>query len=170
MGEMDETVGMNTDFQILPLSREAFEPFFALAAQELSQAEIVAEIVDSVPGYPCRISLQDLPVGEEVLLVNYCHQLAQTPYRSNGPIFIGRNSQPAKLEVNEVPKFLLGRPLSVRAYGADHMMVEADVISGEAVADKLREFFGNPQVAYQHVHFAKRGCFACVAERAEERG
>lgn len=157
---------VSTDFQIRPLSTTPFRHLFALSDEELAAVNAVRFTVDSCPGYPCRVSLRDRPVGEEVLLVNFAHQSGNSPYQGSGAIFIGGSAEPAVLAPNEIPPFLRNRPLSVRAYDKRHMMVAAEVTKGECLNDQLRAFFELREVAYQHVHFARQGCFACLVERA----
>ena len=38
-------------------------------------------MADRKPGFPCRVSLVDAEIGESVLLVNYEHLPAASPYR-----------------------------------------------------------------------------------------
>ena len=45
---------------------------------------------DQPVGFPCRVSLEDAPVGEEVLLLPFTHQDSRSPYRASGPIFVRR--------------------------------------------------------------------------------
>jgi hypothetical protein len=45
-------------------------------------------------------------------------------------------------------------------------MVEADVTEGSRVEGLIETLFGHESVAYLHVHFARRGCYACRVERA----
>jgi transcriptional regulator len=56
--------------------------------------------------------------------------------------------------------------LSVRAYDSDGSMVDADVVDGVAVETLLARLFDRADTSYVHVHFARRGCYACRVERA----
>ena len=53
----------------------------------------------------------------------------------------------------------------VRAYDAEAMMLDADVVPGERLAARTRALLG-PGVAFLHAHFAGPGCFAFRIERA----
>jgi hypothetical protein len=64
------------------------------------------------------------------------------------------------------PPVLNGRPLSVRAYAADGMMLDAEVTDGGTVVPLLQSLFDAPETAYAHIHFARRGCYACRVVRA----
>ena len=81
-------------------------------------------VVDSKPGFPCRITLEDAEPGERVLLINYEHQPAHSPYRAIGPIFVRESAVPA-YDADTVPPSLRSRVLSLRAYDTDGMIVEA---------------------------------------------
>ena len=69
------------------------------------------------------------------------------------------------LPADDVPPYLNSRLLSVRAYDSAHAIIDASVCEGTHVAEEIERVFSNPAVAYLHLHFAKRGCFACRVER-----
>jgi Protein of unknown function (DUF1203) len=60
---------------------------------------------------------------------------------------------------------LRGRLLSLRAYDAKGMMVDADVVGGAEVEDLIKRLLDNAEVSYIHAHNAKRGCYAAHIER-----
>jgi hypothetical protein len=68
--------------------------------------------------------------------------------------------------VDEVPSYVATRLISVRAYDARHMMIDAAVCEGAVVAAEITRMFADPAVAYIHLHNAKRGCFSCEVVRA----
>jgi hypothetical protein len=43
--------------------------------------------------------------------------------------------------------------------------VEADVVEGGKLAEKLEELFANIDIEFVHIHNAKQGCFAAMATR-----
>jgi hypothetical protein len=154
------------DFQIVPLAREPFAPFFTMDDEQLRARGAKRYIADRQPGFPCRVSLIDATPGERVLLVPFAHQDADSPYRASGPIFVRENARRPCLAANEVPDLLRLRVLSVRAYDADAFMAGADVVDGHGLETAIERFFSGPGVAYLHVHFARPGCFACRVNRA----
>lgn len=155
-----------TPFQIEPLQAEAFAHLFGLNDAELAQRNIHRQIVQTCPGTPCRVSLRDAAVGETVLLFNYAHQTAHSPYQSSHAIFVRETATQARLAVNEVPEAIQTRLISVRLFDTDHMMMDADVVAGVDVAARLGRAFDDEDVAYVHIHNAKPGCFAAAAYRA----
>lgn len=153
-------------FQISGLEREWFRHLFALSEQELATHGVLCQLVTGQPGYPCRVSLKDLEPGETVLLLNYTHLDATTPYRASHAIFVGENSAPADLDTDEVPESVRNRLMSARGFGADGMMLDADVVEGARLEPLLRRLLGNAAVEFVHLHNAKRGCYAARVDRA----
>lgn len=120
---------------------------------------------DKNPGFPCRITLEDTPIGEEVLLVHYTHQPANTPFHASHAIYIRPNAIPATPQPNEVPAMLTKRILSLRAFDKHDMLRDADLAEGTQIAPTINRLFSNATVAYIHLHFAKLGCYAARADR-----
>lgn len=154
------------DFRITGLAPELFKAFFqmddaALAAR--GALRIFAD--DTSPGFPCRVSLAHAAHGEELVLLAFEHQPAHSPYRAVGPIFARKSATAAFDAVNIVPEPVRVRLLSVRAYDAAHMIVEADVVDGCKLEDLIDRHFLCADVVYLHVHYARRGCYACQVDR-----
>jgi len=144
-----------------------FEPLFAMTDDELLRLGARRRTATDAPGFPCRVSLEDAPVGAELLLLPYEHHPAASPYRASGPIYVRRSAVRRDLQPGEVPSYVSGRLISVRAYDAGAMMIAASVCEGTGVAAALDELFADPTVAYVHLHNAKRGCFSCEATRVD---
>ena len=71
------------DFRITGLSAEPFRHLFGLDDDQLAAHGARRMIADKKPGFPDRIELRDAEPGESVLLLNYTHQPADTPFRSS---------------------------------------------------------------------------------------
>ena len=153
-------------FQISALDVAQFSHLFNLADHELAARGVQRMVVTDNPGFPCRVSLRDAEVGETVLLMNYEHLDAATPYRASHAIFVGEGASPAALNRNEIPESIRNRLISVRAFDAAGMMRDADVVEGEALAPVLQEMFADQAVDFLHLHNAKRGCYAARVDRA----
>lgn len=151
-------------YQLRGLEPAQFEKYFGLDEAGLAARGMRWMRVDQAVGFPCRISLADAPVGEDVLLLPYVHQDSHSPFRASGPIFV-RRGQAATRIVNELPAYLALRPLSVRAYDAADDMVDAEVVDGAEAAPLIERYLARDDVAYLHIHFARRGCFACRVDR-----
>src|ERR1700722_13139666 len=153
-------------FRYIGLSPEPFVSLLHLDDEQLATRGMRRMTADEKPGFPCRVTLEDAEPGERVLLLPFEHHPAHSPYRASGPIFVREKAREHFDRVAEPPTSLLSRMLSVRAYAIDGMMVDADVTPGEDVESLLSQFFAEPTVAYAHVHYARRGCFAARVERA----
>ena len=152
-------------FRIVGLSPAIFRSYFSMSDAELAAIGGLRRIADE-PGWPCRVSLEHAPLGEEVLLLNYEHQPGGTPYRSRHAIYVRRNADRAFDAVDVVPEVIRSRLLSVRAFDEQHMMIDADVADGAQAEELFERLLANPDAAYLHVHNARRGCYAARVERA----
>jgi len=152
-------------FRVLGLSPEPFRPLFAMPDDRLHQLGARRVIADD-PRMPCRVSMEHAELGEELLLLNFEHQPANTPYRATHAIYVRKAADRAFEAVDTVPEVLASRLLAVRAFDAQHMMIDAEVCEGSAAAAIFERFLADLQASYLHVHNAKRGCYAARVERA----
>lgn len=152
-------------FQIAGLDPSLFAHLHALSDDALKQAGARRVRVEAKPAAPCRVTLDDAEIGESIVLLNYAHQPNDTPYRQQGPIFVREGG--ARFDAaGIIPPALERRTLSLRGFDADHMMIEADLVEGADAAALISRIFANPEVAYIHAHYARRGCFAATIMRA----
>lgn len=154
------------DFRITGLSANEFAHLVGLSDARLSELRIRRTRVDAPHSAPDRISLRDAEPGETVLLLNYEHQPAASPYRSRHAIYVIEGEQRTFDAVNEVPDVMRRRMLSLRAFDAQGAMVDADLADGREVEPLIERLLANPGAAYVHAHYAKRGCYAARIERA----
>lgn len=157
---------MKHNFQVEAIDYSEVKHLFQLSDEELSEINAIRMVVDQKPGYPCRVSLQDAEIGEEVILFPYKNHDVKSPYQSSGPIFVMKSAETARLKVNEIPPMLNHRLLSLRAYDKNSMIMEAEVIEGNILADTIEDILSNPEVEYIHVHNARPGCYNCAIKRA----
>jgi hypothetical protein len=153
-------------FQIHALPAARFQPLFALPDHELVKLRAARKVADCKPGFPCRVSLADAEVGETVILLNFEHQPADSPYRSAHAIYVRQGAEQAFPEVGEVPAVLASRLISIRAFDHSHCMTAADVLDGSRLAAAIPQFLYDPSVAYLHLHNARPGCYAARVTRA----
>jgi hypothetical protein len=152
-------------FRITGLPLEPFQHLFGLSDQELAARNVIRYIANSKPGFPDRVELRDAEPGESVLLLNYMHQPAPTPFQATHAIFVSESSQNRYDRVNEVPPAMRERTLSLRAFDNQGLIVTADVIDGKTVESLIERQLDNPEVAYIQAHFAGYGCYASRIER-----
>ena len=156
---------MRTDFQFVAIPIENFTNLFSMNDAELASRGAKRMTVDEHPGYPCRVSLIDAPVGERIILTPFQHHSGNSPYQSAGPIFVREAGQTAKPEVNEIPVMFHHRLLSLRAYDETAMMKSARVVEGRVLEEAIRDFFSSAEISYLQIHNAAPGCFNCTVKR-----
>jgi Protein of unknown function (DUF1203) len=153
-------------FRITGLDPTPFLSLFGLADQELARLGVKRSVADAKPGFPDRVELRDAEPGESVLLLNYVHQPADTPYKASHAIFVREGAERAYEAVDETPECLRLRVLSLRAFDASGLMVDADLADGRDFEAAIERLLANPAAAYIHAHYAKRGCYAARIDRA----
>lgn len=152
-------------FVITGLDPAPFADLVGFDDAALAARGVVRMAVTGKPGFPCRITLEDAEIGEQVLLLNHEHLPVDTPYRSCHAIFVREGATSAARFVDTVPDQLAIRLLSVRAFDDAGMMTDADVVEGRDLVPLIERLFADPSVAYLHAHNAKRGCFAARIDR-----
>jgi hypothetical protein len=152
-------------FQLTGLPAQAFAPLFCLSDDELAAINARRVIADGKPGFPCRISMADAEIGDELLLLPYEHQSAASPYRASGPIFVRRGVEEKQLPAGELPPYVTSRKISLRAYDANNEIIVAEVCEGKVLREGIMRAFDNPHVDYLHLHHAGRGCYFCRVDR-----
>ena len=153
-------------FRIRGLSPERFIPLFALDEGALAARGIQRMVADEPGSAPCRISLEDAESGERLLLLSHPHQPAATPFRQSGPIFVREGARQAYDQVDAIPSAFARRTLSARGYDREGMMIEGELVEGRDLAGLLETWLARPEVDVVHLHYARRGCYAGLAERA----
>jgi hypothetical protein len=150
-------------YRIKGLDPEPYRPLFALSDEQLEERGMKRMTVTS-PTFPCRVSLVDRPIGEQVILLNHVSHDVANPYRASHAIFVA-DADKAEF-VDEVPPVFVSRVLSLRGFDKDGMMADALITNpGEADAG-IRRLFDNPEIETIHAHNATRGCFSAKIERA----
>lgn len=152
-------------FRVLGLSPGPFRALFAMSDARLHTLGARRVFADD-DRMPCRVSMEHARLGEELLLLNYEHQPANTPYRASHAIYVRKAADKAYDAVDVVPDVLRSRLLAIRAFDAQDMMIDAEVCEGLHAADVFERFLGNHEARYLQVHNAKRGCYAARVERA----
>ena len=153
-------------FRITGLSPHPFRHLFGLSDEELAKHGAKRYVADSSPGYPDRIEVRDAEPGETLILLNYTHQPADNPYRASHAIFVREGAETPYDRTDEIPDALRLRQISLHAFDADDLMVDADVVDGRDMESIIERFFANPHIAYIQAHYAKRGCYAARIDRS----
>lgn len=152
-------------FRVSGLNPEPFRPLYGLADADLLARGARRYRVDQTPGFPDRIELRDLAIGETALLVNYTHQGADTPYRASHAIFVREGADEPCSLIDQIPEVMQRRMLSLRGFDAEHMMVDATLVDGRQAREMIERLLDNDSIAYIQAHYAQRGCYAARIER-----
>ena len=154
-------------FVIRGLDPLEFSSLYGLSDEALAARGVIRRTADAKPGYPCRITLEDAAPGERVLLLNHESHSAPTPYRSAYAIYVREGAHAAAIFIDQIPPALMGRPIALRLFSADGMLVGADLsLPGDDLGRRLNTHFANEAVASIHAHNAMHGCFAARITRA----
>lgn len=154
-------------FRVRGLSPAPFRHLFGRAEATLAAEGIRRHAVTEWPGIPDRITMQEVPAGETVLLLNHVSLEAASPYRASHAIYVREWAEEPYDRVDEVPEVLRRRLLSLRGFDRDGMMLDADIVDGAEVEGLIRRLLANPAIEAVHAHFARRGCYAGLITRAE---
>jgi hypothetical protein len=152
-------------YRITGLDPAPYKPLFGLSDAELAERGVVRMTVTD-PTFPCRVSLTDRALGEQVLLVNHVSHDVANPYRASHAIFVTEADEEPADHVDEVPPVFETRILSLRGFDKDGMMADALLTQPGQADAGIRKLFANPEIATIHAHNATRGCFSAKIERA----
>ena len=152
-------------YRISGLSPEPFRHLFGLSDAELARHGAQRWVAEAGSRLPDRIELRDAEPGERLILVNYEHQPAATPYRASHAVFVLEGAATAREVIDRVPEAMRSRILSLRAFDAAHLMVDASLVDGEVAEAAIVQMLTDPRVAYIQAHYATRGCYAARIER-----
>lgn len=150
-------------YRIIGLDPAPYQPLFALSDDDLVKLGIVRMTVTRKPSFPCRVSLVDRDIGEEVLLVNHVSHDVANPYRASHAIFVADSEQGEF--VDEAPPVFQSRVLSLRGFDKEGMMADAVLAQPGQSDAAIRRLFDNPEIETIHAHNAVRGCFSAKIER-----
>jgi hypothetical protein len=153
-------------FRIAGLEAGPFVEPYGLSEAELAERGVVRVSGDEAAGLPDRIELRDVAPGESALLLNHTHQSAATPYRASHAIYVREGATATHAAVDTIPPALRTRLISLRAFDASHMMIDAEVAEGAQAAPAIEALLADPRTAYIQAHYARFGCYAAQVDRA----
>ena len=151
-------------YRIKGLEPEPFATLFDLDDADLKTRGMTRMSVDN-PNFPCRISLRDCDLGDEVILLNHVSHDGNNPYKASHAIFVSKSATEAADYVDAIPPALDRRILSLRAFDSNGMMIDAALVQPGEADPAVRTLFGNPAATHIDAHNATRGCFAARIDR-----
>lgn len=119
-------------------------------------------------GNPCRHCLQDIPSGQEMLVLAYRPFPEPQPYAEVGPIFFCADECERHADVDSCPDLVLKRDqILIKGYlnndriaGGTGKIVPTDTVDQEA-----ERILANPDVAYVHMRSATNNCYFARIDR-----
>lgn len=147
-------------FIVQGLSPEPFRHLYGKPDAELLALGVKRCVADTQPGYPDRIEMRDVAVGESLLLLNHTSMDKDSPYRATHAIFVREGAQTQYRACNEIPAVMSSRMLSLRAFDAEGMMVDAELATGDAVRLAVLRLLRHREVQHIDAHNALRGCYS----------
>ena len=102
-----------TPFRLSGLDPATFLDLFERDDETLARSNIRRVCATAAFGYPCRVSMEDAAVGEELLLLPFQHLPQASPYQASGPIFVRRGVAQAILAPGEIPPYVARRLMSL---------------------------------------------------------
>ena len=151
-------------YRIKVLEPAPFAPLFALDDAELEAKGMTRMAVDS-PTFPCRVSLRDCDIGDEVILLNHVSHDGANPYRASHAIFVSKSATEAADYVDTIPPALDRRILSLRSFDLHGMMIDAALVQPGEADPAIRKLLADAAADHVDAHNAIRGCFAARIER-----
>ena len=153
-------------YRITGLPAEPFRSLYGLSDAALAAQGVTRVLADQKPGFPDRIELRDAEPGQSVLLLNYTHQPAANAYHASHAIFVREGAETSYDRVDEIPQVMRERTMSLRAFDAQDLMIEAELSAGAELESAIQRLLARAEVDYIQAHYAKRGCYAARITRA----
>lgn len=149
-----------SSFIVSGLSPEPYRHLYGLSGDDLAEHGAYRYTADTSPGFPDRIEMRDAKIGETLLLVNHVSMGQDTPYKTSHAIFVREGAQNAYQAQDTIPQVMYRRLLSLRAFDAEGMMLDAELAQGDAISETVKRLLAGPKTDRIHAHYALRGCYA----------
>lgn len=115
---------------------------------------------------PCRSCLTVFVPGEGRILFSYAPNQHDHPYNEIGPIYIHeKECRPYINHENFPPELRTRRPLVLRCYDDDGIMVGGELVGERPVEEVIGSLFEDAGVKYLHARTASVGCYIARIER-----
>ncbi len=153
-------------FRCVPIATETARRWRATGMDDFGNP--LRRSVSTGSGAPCRHCLRNGAKGEEMLLGSYRLVGPVGIYWTPSPIFLHARECGSYAGMNEIVDIIRTSLVSVRAYGADQMVLYdlGRVAEGPAAEAPLARALADPRTSFVNMHTAKPGCLLCRVERA----
>ena len=157
-----------SNFKVLPIPDSMVHRIRETRMDDFGHQLWVSVATENDTG-PCRSCLRVFLPGEGRLLFSYAPNEYDHPYNEIGPIYIHeQDCQPYNDHESFPPELRTRRPLVLRCYSGDGMLVDGELVGTRAVEEVIASLFQNTRVKYLHARTASVGCFIAHIERQSE--
>lgn len=153
-------------FRVTGLPLDPFRHLIGASDAVLAEHRAVRLITTAESDFADRIELRKPEPGETVLLVNFLHQPADSPYRARHAVHVAERSTTPFQAIDTIPDVMRGTVLALRGFDTADMLVGRTLAEDEAVHSAIDGLLADPAVAYVHAHYAGAGCYAARMDRA----
>ena len=157
-------------FRCIPLQSTVADRFRETGTDDAGDA-LRRITVRQVPGgglSPCRHCLAPIEDGRDALLGSFHLERPLGAYWTPSPVFVHADGCGRYERDNQLPEFMRGIPLSVRAYDDDDQMIYdvSDLTPGSDAEALIGRSLGDRRTRYANIHTGRFGCFLCRVEAA----
>ena len=154
-----------TKFRVFPIPTDVANRIRRDRVDDFGHRLSVSVATENDTG-PCRSCLTVFLPGEARLLFSYAPNQHDHPYNEIGPIYVHESECKPYSDLERFPLELRSRrPLTLRCYGNDGVMVDGELVGDRAVEDVIGSLFERPEIEYLHARTATVGCFIARIER-----
>ena len=132
-----------------------------------ANGQIPERAISDGQGNPCRHCLQQIPAGQEMLILAHRPFRSVQPYAETGPIFVCATPC-TKADGNHIPEILKTSPeYLVKGYSPDERIIygTGEITPADRIGDKVTALFRDPAVAFVHVRSARNNCYQLRIDR-----
>lgn len=118
-------------------------------------------------GNPCRHCLQEIPAGQEMLVLAHRPFVGLHPYAEVGPIFLCADACNRAQPTDTLPEILTTSDnYLVKGYGENERLVYGTglVVDRTEMAERIDQILEDPRVAFIHIRSARNNCYQVRAE------
>ena len=159
-----------SNFKVFPISTSVANRIRESRVDDFGHPLSVSPATENDNG-PCRSCLTVFLPGEGRILFSYAPNQHDHPYNEIGPIYIHeKECRPYTTHERFPPELRTRRPLVLRCYADDGIMVGGELVGERPVEEVIRNLFEESNVKYLHARTASVGCYIARIERAPTLG
>ena len=126
-----------------------------------ANGQIPEKSISDGDGNPCRHCLQEIPLGEPMLILAYRPFSKIQPYAEVGPIFLCANLCDRYQDTSGVPDLYRDQEMLVRGYDANDRIIygTGKIMPVSSLEQENFPLFEIPSLSYAHARSATNNCY-----------